>query len=443
VGTATVIGAATRPSVRLRAITEVARTTPGRYGVIVAVLLVLCTAFGVAAAVRLHARSAALDDLVTSSEPLAIAAQDIYRALSDADATAASAFLEGGVEPPEVRRRYENDIAQAGSALAAAASAATTSAEAGRSVTRLSTYLPVYAGLVEQARANNRRGWPLGAAYLREASGLMQSTLLPAARELYEGETGRLAGTERRATPLPLVEVLLGVLAIGALVAAQVYLRRRTNRVLNIGLLAATAASALVLLWVVVVAVGVALNVGQARDRGSTQVQQLATARIAALEARGDETLTLVARGAGADYEKQYAEIIARLGGPDGRSGMLGGARDSIEDPAVRALVQDAIDRQQVWRAAHAEIRRLDDSGAYNGAVAAAIGPQANGAAAAFTGLDDSLGKAIGLSKQRFDAEVASARSMLSSSVAGVVLLTALAAAGAVWGMWQRLKEYT
>ena len=437
-----VVSAPRRPSVRLAAITAAARTTPGRYGVILAVLLVLCTAFGVASAVRLHARSDALHDLVTSSEPLAVAAQDTYRALSDADATAASAFLEGGVEPQEVRRRYENDIAQAGSALAAAASAATTSEQAGRSVARLTTYLPVYTGLVEQARANNRHGVPLGAAYLREASGLMQSVLLPAARELYQSETARLAGTQESATPLPLVEVLLGMLAVAALVAAQVYLRRRTNRVLNIGLLAATAASVLVLLWVVVVAVDVALNVGQARDRGSAQVQQLATARIAALEARGDETLTLVARGAGAEYEKQYAEISERLGGADGRSGALGRARDSIEDPAVRALVQDAVDRQQVWRAAHAEIRRLDDSGAYNEAVAVAIGPQANGAAAAFTGLDDSLGKAIGLSRQRFDAEVGSARAALSWSVAGAVLLTVLAAAGAVWGMWQRLKEY-
>jgi hypothetical protein len=346
------------------------------------------------------------------------------------------------VEPPPVRRRYQYDIAQAGTALATAASAAATSELAGRSVARLSTYLPVYTGLVEQARANNRRGLPLGAAYLREASGLMQSTLLPAARELYESETARLAGTERRATPLPLLEVLLGVLALGALVAVQVYLRRRTNRVLNVGLLAATAASTLVLLWVVVAAVGVAVNVGQARDRGSMQVQQLATARIAALEARGDETLTLVARGAGADYERQYAEISERLGGTDGQSGLLGRARDSTDDPTVRALVQNAIEQQQVWRAAHAEIRRLDDSGAYNDAVTVAIGPQSNGAAAAFTGLDESLGKAIGLSKQRFDAEAAQARAMLSGSVAGVVLLTMLTAAGAAWGMWQRLKEY-
>lgn len=431
-----VTSAVSRPTVRLHAITAAARTSPGRYGLIMVVLLVLCMAFGVVSAVRLQARSDALTDLVTSSEPLAIAAQDTYRALSDADATAASAFLEGGVEPQEVRRRYEGDIARAGSALAAAASAASTSEQARRSVAQLSTYLPVYTGLVEQARANNRRGVPLGAAYLREASGLMQSTLLPAARELYESETARLTATQRRAAPLPLVEVLLGLLATGVLIAIQAYLRRRTNRVLNVGLLAATAATVLILIWVVVAAVGVSVNVAQARERGSDQVSQLATARIAALEARGDETLTLVARGTGAEYEKQYIQNSERL------SGALGQSRDSIEDPAVRTLVQDAMDRQQVWRAAHTEIRRLDDTGDYNDAVQLAIGPRSDGAAAAFTKLDEDLSNAIMLSRQRFDAEVGSARSVLSWSVAGVALLTVLAIAGATWGIWQRLKEY-
>jgi hypothetical protein len=421
-------------------ITAAARTTPGRLGLITAALLVLCLAFGLASAAGLQRRSDALRDLVTSSEPLAVAAQDIYRALSDADATAASAFLEGGVEPDAVRSRYEGDIAQAGSALAAAASAASTSEQAGRSVTELSTYLPVYTGLVEAARANNRRGLPVGSAYLREASGLMRATLLPAAARLYESETVRLGGTQDRATPFPAVELLLALLALGALVAAQVYLRRRTNRVLNVGLLAATAAIGVALLWTGVVAVGVAVNVAQAREHGSDQVRTLAKARIAALQARGDETLTLVLRGSGQEYEKSYTDSVRSLGGDDGSGGLLRGAQDSIADPAVRSLVGDAAEQQRRWRAAHTEIRRLDDTGDYNKAVVLAIGGA--GAGPAFTAVDDKLGRAIALSKQRFDAEVAAARTTVAWSAVGAAVLALLAAAGAVYGMWQRLKEY-
>jgi hypothetical protein len=426
-----------RPPIRLQTITAAARTTPGRLGLFTVALLVLCLVFGLASAASLQSRSDALGDVVTSSQPLAVAAQDIYRSLSDADATAASAFLAGGVEPRQVRQRYESDIAQAGTALAAAASAARTSEQASRSVAELSTYLPVYTGLVEAARANNRRGLPVGAAYLREASGLMSATLLPAARQLYDSETARLASTEDRATPVPWLELLVGLLTIGALVAAGVFLRRRTNRVFNVGLLAATVASLLVLLWVVVTAISVSVNVGQAREHGSAQVQMLATARIAALEARGAETLTLVARGAGSEYEEQYGEIVERLGGS---SGLLNRARDAIDDPEVRALVDDAMAQLGSWRDAHGEIRRLDDSGEYNEAVTLAIGDE--GAGPAFTAVDERLGKAIALSTQRFDAEVAAARSALSWSVPGVVLLMVLAVAGIGWGMWQRLKEY-
>src|SRR6266581_7886662 len=109
--------------------------------------------------------------------------QQIYRALSDADATAASAFLSGGLEPIAARRRYQADIAQAAAHLESATAAAGHS-PAARDLARLSAGLPVYAGEVETARADNRLGLPLGAAYLREASSLMRGALLPAARDV-------------------------------------------------------------------------------------------------------------------------------------------------------------------------------------------------------------------------------------------------------------------
>ena len=40
--------------------------------------------------------------------------------------------------------------------------------------------------LIEIARTNNREGNPVGSSYLSEASGLMQSTILPDAAQLYQ-----------------------------------------------------------------------------------------------------------------------------------------------------------------------------------------------------------------------------------------------------------------
>ncbi len=88
------------------------------------------------------------------------------------------------------------------------------------------------------------------------------------------------------------------MLALAALAWAQHRTYRRTNRVLNHGLVTATAGTAVVLLWLLV-GHGVARsNLGDSYDHGVRSLNVLHDARIASLKARGNENLTLVARGA-------------------------------------------------------------------------------------------------------------------------------------------------
>src|SRR5690348_2910864 len=88
-------------------VTSLARTTPGVLGALALLVVVVGLAAGVFSAVSVQRRATALDDLAARSGPLSVAAQEIYRSLSDADATAAGAFLAGGLEPTDVRQRYE------------------------------------------------------------------------------------------------------------------------------------------------------------------------------------------------------------------------------------------------------------------------------------------------------------------------------------------------
>src|SRR5690348_4481530 len=164
-------------------------TTPAVLRWTLAVLTGLSLLWGAIAAWTVAQHATAAGEVVTSIEPLSVDAQQIYRALSDADATAATSFLSGGLEPLPVRHRYLADIARAASRLETAMAAATAAGQSSAvgPLARLINDLPVYTGLVEIARADNRLGYPLGAAYLREASGLMRATLLPAARERRAG----------------------------------------------------------------------------------------------------------------------------------------------------------------------------------------------------------------------------------------------------------------
>src|SRR5215831_3552470 len=260
-----------------------ARTTPARLRLLMAGLVVLCLVWGGLAAWVVGQRASGASNVVGTSEPLS------------ADATAASAFLSGGLEPIAARQRYQADIAQAAAHLESATAAAGNS-PAARDLAKLSAGLPVYAGEVETARANNRLGLPLGAAYLREASALMRGTLLPAARDVSAQADAQLTAASGQATGLPLALILLvaaGLLGY-VLYRAQRWLFQRTQRRLNPGLVVASVAAVVSLLWLAVAFFVARADLLEARNHGSAPVAALAAADIAALQARADESLTLI-----------------------------------------------------------------------------------------------------------------------------------------------------
>ena len=87
-------------------------TTPGRLRLLLVTLVILSLAWGLIAALIADQHASAAADVVTVSEPLSLDAEQIYQGLSDADATAANAFLSG-LEPAAARQHYNADIAQA------------------------------------------------------------------------------------------------------------------------------------------------------------------------------------------------------------------------------------------------------------------------------------------------------------------------------------------
>jgi hypothetical protein len=426
---------------RVGELRELARTTPGVLIVFTVALVLASLLVGLFTALSVQSRAQALDDLAARSGPLSVAAQDLYRSLSDADATANSAFLAGGLERPDVRARYEADIAQAETALATAVAAREPAdlADPDSALAVLSRELSVYTGLVETARANNRQGLPVGAAYQREASTLMRDELLPAAQRLYTDETATLRDDQDRAAGIPFVEVLLGAALLVLLFFAQRYVRRRTRRRLNVGLLVATGAAVVSLAWVLIATFGVLANVNASQENGSAQTDVLAQARIAALAARGGETLTLVARGNGDEFEEHYSAVLRDL---TGERGLLGTAQALATDDAVRDRVSAAIAAQDAWHEVHKTIRAADTDGDYTTAVELAIGSADDGAAAHFDAVDDSLREAIAATTATFEDEVSQASNALTGTVIGVIVLALVAAAGAATGIWQRLKEY-
>jgi hypothetical protein len=413
-----------------------ARSSPGRLTRLMLGLAVLGLVAGLSATLGTSQRAGLVDAVGRQSGPLAVQAQALYHALSDADATAANAFLSNGVEPPALRDRYRADIAAASAALAAVTEGGARDRAAAELI---SAQLPVYTGIVDTARADNRLGLPLGAAYLREASGLMRQQLLPAAERLYRTETDRLRADRSGGGGFPWLAVPLLVLMLVGLVLAQRELLRRTHRLVNLGLAAASLATLVMLVWTGWSWLVVRDHLDKADRAGSAQVDLLAQARIAALQARADEALTLVARGGGADFEKDFGAAMTRLAGPDGNGGLLKQARDRASAPAVLDAARSDV---RAWRAAHQKVRGLDDGGDYPGAVKLAIGDDPAGAAASFSKLDADLDKDITGASGVFAREAAAAGGGFTGAVPGLAVLTLLLAAGVVYGLGQRIAEY-
>ncbi|MEV4971734.1 hypothetical protein [Streptomyces scopuliridis] len=433
---------------RLRA---AATTEPGRLRIIGAALALLVVAFGAVTAWEASDRFTAADDVVNRSQPLSVDAADIYRSLADADTAAASGFLAGAPEPADVQKTYRTDITTASGLLITAATHTDGASESGRQIATLNEGLPRYTGLIEQARAYNRQGLPLGGAYLRYANQLMTNELLPAAEKLYAAETDRLATDNDDARLWPFVSTALGALAFGGLFWAQRRNYLRTNRVFNHGLLAATAASTVLLLWLAAAQTVARSDLDNAQTHGQASLKVLNDARINSLKARANENLTLVARGAVLNEDNKDKYETDYNTGMDKLSVALGRAKELADNSDGRTPVNDAIASVSEWRGRHALASKADKTGDYKTALAKVIGTkdpagesfrQEDSTGESFRQVDSSLKLAIELEQKEFDTYASDGLGALNGLAIGAGALALVAALGAILGIGRRLSEY-
>ncbi|MEV7201907.1 hypothetical protein AB0N47_18515 [Streptomyces griseoluteus] len=423
---------------------DAATTEPGRLRVIGAVLALLVVAFGAVTAWQSGERATAADDVLTRSQPLSSGAAAIYRSLADANTAASTGFLAGPRESAANRERYEEDIRTAASGLVRAAADTEPGSASEATVRKLNRLLPEYKGLVERARVYNRQGYPVGGAYLRYANEKMQTEMLPAAQDLYTKENQRLDADYADATPYPWAAIALGLLALAALGLAQYRDFRRTNRVLNHGLVAASATTVVVLLWLVVGHTVARSGLFGSYDHGIRSLNVLHNAQIAALKARGNENLSLVARGAetvevnGTKQDAYYYAFDRDLAALDTR---LTEARRLADDARGGAPVDSALDDTAEWKKRHGTARTEDERGNYQRALDQVIGAD-DTTGAAFDGVDGSLTRALGHEQTEFDRAAADGRDAMTGLPEGAAVLGVLGAAGAVFGIGRRLSEY-
>lgn len=342
--------------------------TPRRLRQLMVALVVGALLFGVLGAVGLGLQAYALGKADENTAQL-IRVQEIQTNLLTADATATNAFLVGGLEPPAQRETYDHAIGTVNRLIVDASNAQPADADV---LQALNTHVNLYTVAIEEARANNRQGFPVGAQYLREASAQLRTDALPILDNLVAANTER-AEREMSATH-PLLFQIAAVLILIGYVLAMIWLARRFRRTINLGVLIGgiTLLLSLIIGGIIVSAAG--STVSGLRTGDFTDVTAAAEARIESGDAKSNESLTLIARGSGAAFEKAWQESAA-----------------DVANQLQELGVQDLTRSWAAYDAVHAEIRKLDDGGGWDEAVAVATGTGANTSNKAFNEFDGAL----------------------------------------------------
>jgi hypothetical protein len=404
--------------------------------------------------------AATIDGIGHHAGPAIIDAQKIHEALADADRSAANAFLSGDAEGAASRQRYQRDMTTATQQLERAAEHNSAGGEASKHLQLVIAQVAEYAGLVETARANKRQGFPVGAAYLREASRLM-----------HRPHDGILAGVDALtdlnsesmvhanfslwyAAAGLAIFMVLDVVLFAVLFSTQAFLRRRFRRRRNYRLLVATALLALLTAGVGLQTLSTYRNLTLAEQDAFTHLRGLWQARSLAVDANGNESLSLIARGNGASFDDAFRAETGQLVDRPLNDGLVEEAgrghvrfRGLLADQIVNARFPG--ERDAAMRALRAYQRFVEVDAAvrtragsdHDGAVALALGSSPGHLGAAFADMDAALADPIAIDQRQFDAAIDAARPGLALNL-GMSFCSLAIVLLALWGLQPRIAEY-
>ncbi|KQB86150.1 hypothetical protein [Corynebacterium lowii] len=437
------ITASSGPLYRARVIWRFISTTPGKMVTLTIILAAAIFAAGYSMSDYSAARQQSLTEMLDTTEPTSSAAHNLYTSLSLADTMATTGMVQSGVMPEESLSTYYQALDRASTAASEVAAGIGEDAQAAELIARVQRQLPVYAGLVETSRSNNRQGNPVSVSYMAEASALMRDEILEDASAIFDRASHNVSAQQYQAMRPQWVPLSGLIAAVIFLLIAQWWLWRITRRRLNKGFLAATAMMFLAILWVS----GSNFATWQAGNRSFEQAalpwDSLTTSRISAQQARTTETLALVRRQSIEDTNSSFEETARALSS----------ALDDVENAQHRKKEhsQEALDSARTalsqWEEAHAHLVSDLRSGEFSEALRLTTNTsehsdQSPTTAGAFNDLDEALGELIGQSRTTMRSFIRDGLGATTLVSVSVLLLSLGSIVAVVLGIRPRLQEY-
>ncbi len=409
----------------------------------------------------LVAESTAMRTVGKDAAPSIIAAQDINYALADLDANAGNYLLGNRGHQEAAMRAFEKRRTDLTASLLSAAQNITYGDAEKVPIGQLFEGLGRYLELVSQMRFQKDQGDAQGALVTYgDATNLMHQRLVPAGDALdkanrgyldrgYEDEQAESEGAVRTAGGA-------GAAVLVALLAAQIYLFRRTRRILSLPLVAATIVCAGFTFYLVGRLDDAHHDLKVATKDAFDSIHMLSKARAIAGDANGDETRWLLFGKDAAKFEQAYRDKVKLLATvaeppdamitatppPKQYQGLFADEMRNITFAGEREAALKMIRAFSAYDAIDGKIRSLERAGKHDAAVEMCIGSGAGQSNAAFDEFGEALHKVITINRTAFDFTVkrgmddlALAEKLMPIACLAIALLAFL-------GIRPRLREY-
>ncbi len=427
-----------------RRISELAKTTPGRLRLLSVLVGAVLAAVSVQALANMTTMTDKTKRIRTGSAPVVIASEQLRSSLAEADTAASTNFLSSAFLDRKQTRNYDDALARASASLEEISQRFGPSVEAHQLLVRVQANILRYATLIERARAESKFGDGAGAAKSLVAASTLLRDRIDTDLVVPIGETTattsimslqvltqKLIDHESSKAKRKVIIILSFLVGLFVLVAAQLYLYKKTRRLFNIPLLLASLFMVSSLIWVVKAGDAQRRDMRIASDEIRVRLDDVASLRsdVSSLE-RSNNRLLIDNRSIKGTEAEQI--VIGSTGGDEQYpSDAFRKAGLGVRDGIGRAAMKELIVR---WR-------RYDN--ALN-QMRAAPEPRnlASAAGSAFTGFNVALDSLSSRDETLFISSYQNAQDRLNGLGSLVFFAPLLAAALAFVGLQRRINEY-
>lgn len=436
--------------------------TPRRLRAILAAVCAFAGLLFASGEVTLEREHRVLSTVARDAAPSIVAAQELAVAIADLDAGLAAWLLS----EPRLRERAAAQIqarrASLTSRLVDAAQNITYGEVERRPVTALLDGLVAHAELAGQARWLRDHGDDDGARLrYRESSLLVHGTLLPSTAALDLANRSAMdevyAAQQRAAEWWRFGLAASGALLLLALFTAQLFLVRRTRRLLNPALALATLVAAGGL-WADLRAVSAAnRDLRVAKEDAFESIHALWKSRAIAADMIGDQVRWLLDPARRGEAKRAFDENVGRLTSDadleralsplaaEGRPRFHGLFADELGNLTFAGEREAALDMVRAFARVldvDRRVRALELGGQHAQAVALALGAGDGQGHEALERFDRALGRTLEVNQREYERAIAVADGGLRGARPVGRAAAALVALLALFGVRQRLREY-